>query len=136
VKNLSMPKHSCVWSEAEDRICGDMWLKGVTARLIGERLGRTTSAVRSRSQHLNLPQRHVGNHLRNSARINRPPHIRGEESSPEWWDSQQLAFEEAMLANPSERPSEIPEERLGHVINLGLRIPSTPPSWSSMGDCV
>jgi hypothetical protein len=126
--------HSHKWSAEEDRVCSDLWLKGVTARTIGEHLGRTQSAVRSRSQHLNLPQRAVGNHLRNSSRISRPPHVRGEEMSSDWYESQQLAFEEAMLANPSERPSEVPEERQGHVIHIGMRIPGTIPSWSSMGD--
>jgi hypothetical protein len=135
MKNLSMPKHSCVWTEGEDRLCSELWLKGVVARKIAEQLGRTPSAVRSRSQHLNLPQRHVGNHLRNSARIERPSHIRGEEISPEWYESQQLAFVAAMKAHPTERPSDVPEERQGHVVVLGLRIPSCPPSWSSMGDC-
>jgi hypothetical protein len=133
---LSLSNHKHRWSEEEDALCSELWLNGVIAREIAERLERSPSAVRSRSQHLNLPQRHVGNHLRNSARISRPPHIRGEETSPEWYECQQLAFVEAMEANPSERPSDIPEERQGHVIVMGLRIPSTPPSWSSMGDCV
>jgi hypothetical protein len=128
----SVSRHNCDWTQEEDELCSELWLKGVIARLIAEQLGRTPSAVRSRSQHLNLPQRHIGN----NPRAKRPPHIRGEENTPEWYDSQQAAFVAAMEAYPSERPSEIPEERLGHVISLGLRIPSRPPSWSSMGDYV
>jgi hypothetical protein len=130
-----LTRHSYAWTQEEDAVCTELWLQGVTARLIGERLGRTQSAVRSRSQHLSLPQRAVGNHLRNSSRILRPPHVRGEETSKDWYDSQQKAFAAVMEAYPSERPSEVPEDELGHVINRGMCIPVSRPSWSSMGDC-
>jgi glutathione S-transferase len=45
-------------------------------------------------------------------------------------------FCQAMEANPSERPTNLPEERQGYVRRVGMRFPSRPPSWSSMGDIV
>jgi hypothetical protein len=45
------------WTPDEDAILARLWHDGFVARAIGERLGRSTNAVRERRRTLRLPPR-------------------------------------------------------------------------------
>jgi hypothetical protein len=125
-------RYSSRWSPEEDRQLTELWDSGMEARAIGRKLKRTPSGVRSRVSNIGLAPRQ-----QSSSRIRRLSHVIGEEASDEWYESQQWAFVNAMLANPDERPSDMPEAERGHVNFIGRITPRRlPPSWSSMGDVV
>jgi hypothetical protein len=120
------------WAPEEDKLLVQLWDDGVWASKIAAQLNRTPSSVRSRVGNLGCQPRQ-----QSSSRIRRLSHIVGEETSVEWYESQQEAFCKAMLENPDERPSDIPETDRGHVNFVGRITPRRlPPSWSSMGDVV
>jgi hypothetical protein len=120
------------WTPEEDKLCIRLWDQGVWASKIAAHLNRTPSSVRSRVANLGCqPRQQSSTHMR------RLSHVVGEEASSEWYESQQEAFCKAMLENPNERPSDMPEAERTHANFVGRITPRRlPPSWSSMGDVV
>jgi hypothetical protein len=118
------------WTPEEDKLCTELWDQGIWASKIAAQLNRTPSSVRSRIANLGCqPRQQSANQMR------RLSHIFGEEGSIEWYECQQEAFCKAMLENPDERPTDIPEAQRGHVNFVGRITPRRiQPSWSSMGD--
>jgi hypothetical protein len=139
------------WSEEEVRFLLENWTTLTTAE-INERIGRSPNGIRRKAFKLGLPcrtrkdgwgageeylsrQRAVGLACV-ELRALKPRHaVQYEECSTAWYDACNKAFVDAMHANPSERPSDIPEEQRTHVNMVGRVMPRRdPPSWSSMGD--
>jgi hypothetical protein len=128
------------WTDAEKATLASAWVAGTPIFLIAQSIpNRKESSIRRYAALMGLkrPKREPKSPKSHSKSCFKGPVDLTDETN---WRLQcheaNERFCQAMEANPSERPTNLPEERQGYVRRVGMRFPSRPPSWSSMGDIV
>jgi hypothetical protein len=123
------------WTQEDYATLKRMLSEGATRKQIGDALGRSPDAVNTKCCETGVFLR-KNRDQRNSLE-NFPTDLNENVVWIRKCAESNERFRQAMEANPTERPSDIPEERQGYVRQVGRISPrSSAPSWSSMGDCV
>jgi hypothetical protein len=129
------PKARAPWTQEDYATLKRMLSEGATRKQIGEALGRSADAINTKCCETGVFLRKTRDQ-RNSLE-NFPTDLNENIVWIRKCAESNERFCQAMEANPTERPSDIPEEKRGYVVKLGRISPrSSAPSWSSMGDCV
>jgi hypothetical protein len=127
------------WTDEEKAILEAGWLAGTHIEVIAAALpNRSKIGIHRYASVMGLrrPARVRKGKSRVKTCFNGPLDLTEESSWRRECEIANERFCQAMEANPSERPTNLPEERQGYVRRIGMRFPSRPPSWSSMGDVV
>jgi hypothetical protein len=128
------PKAATPWTQEDYATLKQMLAEGASRKEISLKLGRSPDAINTKCCEIGVFRRKTRD-KRNSLE-EFPTDLNENVKWIRYCAEANERFCQAMEANPSERPTNLPEERQGYVRRVGMRFPSRPPSWSSMGDCV